>query len=903
MEIKTFFRICSFIVVILIFAISCFLASAEIKLGNFQIDKEYSAGEQISGWINISLVNEVSTNKLTDSFNNEKLLINALKNSSYIYSCIPLTCNEDYATSGEGFSSKTITLASLSQGLDSKIIGMKLTGKEAEATNFSFFISTNAPASCKNQLSIDLLDNSRINWENQNYTNENCGSELKSKCHSSETFDKWHEISESEYCEKINISKSPAFEVKAKLKKSGTATGNILARIYDSSGILGGECEIDEPTSTSGEYLSCIIEYLPKKAGEQYICIVAEEGTNPDGYYLSGGSTGEHCGLYFEGTPIINNPLSQDYEITAQAKKYAQIASFSFNNKKFEEYNGDSLTSYINDYLSEVYNSNCENSCIIPIAFAGEAQDISASNIDIEYAFLGSGGTSSDKAYELKKTPAKISLGYQKINLDSLGFKTPYQKGNYTYILNFNNSELAKENISVIEAENSKIKAIIYPRATAVAFPTLFSAYVGIDLNKSGIQFTWDFGDGSLTETSSKNKLIHSYSSVGNYTLKLTVRKDGKESINEFYINVTLPNEAINSTLKEYKERLVNVKSQIEAFPSDYQDILNNLIGIRNLESRLTEAINEYKNMDETTPDQEYIRLMSNLINEMEIPYSAEASTKSDIPLINNIEIIDLDKINILFGQRYDEDDAEEYKNAILSWSLENIKASIAHQIISVYYPSRRDDALSEFIIKITPKEEINYDSYLIVEYGADNMIMPESYREQNEEDLTGFRLELTKERIIQFTIKGEGIDVFSIPMYISPRFDELSLPYENNPRKGGFNWKLFSVSMIILIFIVLAIYILLQEWYKKNYESHLFKDRNELFNLMSFISNAKKRGMLNSKIKEALKKSGWKAEQTEYAIRKIDGKRVGMWEIPIFSRYQNKKIKEELEKRKRIVY
>ena len=82
------------------------------------------------------------------------------------------------------------------------------------------------------------------------------------------------------------------------------------------------------------------------------------------------------------------------------------------------------------------------------------------------------------------------------------------------------------------------------------------------------------------------------------------------------------------------------------------------------------------------------------------------------------------------------------------------------------------------------------------------------------------------------------------------------------------------------MIFIIF--YIILQKWYAKKYENYLFKNKNDLYNLISFIENAKKKGTDDKKILVSLKKSGWKGEQLKYIIRKYLGKRTGMFEFPI---------------------
>ena len=41
-----------------------------------------------------------------------------------------------------------------------------------------------------------------------------------------------------------------------------------------------------------------------------------------------------------------------------------------------------------------------------------------------------------------------------------------------------------------------------------------------------------------------------------------------------------------------------------------------------------------------------------------------------------------------------------------------------------------------------------------------------------------------------------------------------------------------------------------------------------------------------------------WSREQVVYAVKKLDGRRTGMWEIPVFKFLENKKVKMELEKK-----
>jgi hypothetical protein len=77
-----------------------------------------------------------------------------------------------------------------------------------------------------------------------------------------------------------------------------------------------------------------------------------------------------------------------------------------------------------------------------------------------------------------------------------------------------------------------------------------------------------------------------------------------------------------------------------------------------------------------------------------------------------------------------------------------------------------------------------------------------------------------------------------------------------------------------------------------------LFKNKNDLFNLIHFITNGLNQGLSKKSITKKLRVHGWSLEQIVYAFKKVKGKRTGMWEIPIFRIFEKRKIKKELEKR-----
>ena len=86
---------------------------------------------------------------------------------------------------------------------------------------------------------------------------------------------------------------------------------------------------------------------------------------------------------------------------------------------------------------------------------------------------------------------------------------------------------------------------------------------------------------------------------------------------------------------------------------------------------------------------------------------------------------------------------------------------------------------------------------------------------------------------------------------------------------------------------------------------NHVTSLTRDLAGNVTAVSNAKNQKLSNEEIKTRLKKSNWRGEQIDYAIKKFEGKRIGMWEIPIFSRREKRILKEEMMKRnpRRVVY
>ena len=73
----------------------------------------------------------------------------------------------------------------------------------------------------------------------------------------------------------------------------------------------------------------------------------------------------------------------------------------------------------------------------------------------------------------------------------------------------------------------------------------------------------------------------------------------------------------------------------------------------------------------------------------------------------------------------------------------------------------------------------------------------------------------------------------------------------------------------------------------------------DDIYNLIHFIYNARQTGNEDNSTRKKIIDNGWNREQASYAFKKADGKRTGMFEIPIFRSIEKRKILEEMEKRR----
>jgi len=482
------------------------------------------------------------------------------------------------------------------------------------------------------------------------------------------------------------------------------------------------------------------------------------------------------------------------------------------------------------------------------------------------------------------------------LDLDGV-FKVPFEKGDYDFELTLDNEEVFSEEIEVLDIP---LIISISPKNTNALVETEFTALISGNQNLS---YIWDFGNGDFEETDIEF-VKYAYPETGKYNLTLTIENELGESSKKFEINVNFSKQSVISKINDLNSSLNKIEKSIKNL--SYQNEIKNKIDFDNIKKELTKEKTAYEKADNNS---EYLEIM-NRLNEIEIPSSANYQEKiKNSGFIPDSMQIDLDLADSLV------DTTSDYDAKIISWIKNNLNLTISIKEYYAIYDEK--EVLFSYvdlnIIKKNPEKiylVINKDSSL----SENNIKFLKDYDEKENTD--SFVIEITGNKEIEFLYPSE-IEIDQIPVYILANLgddvsdeivcnqngiceEELGEDYENCREDCKPIGKTI-IYLFILLLIAFIIYIFLQEWYKRYYENRLFKNKNELFNLINFMNNAKNQGIDEKAIFDKLKKNKWKSEKINYAWRKLNGKRTGMWEIPIFKWLEKRKVAKELMKREQI--
>lgn len=863
--------------ILMLFLLLNFL-TASFQKGNplSNVKSSYAYNENLVGWINLSIVNE--SNSKYFFFNNQNITLKTLLEANELiagadYTCSNSLCEDDYQTSDIGFATKEITLASEERAL----LGFKIINSQdfSSLKNLLLGINSSAAESCNNQLQIDLLDDGIIDWENKKVSNNFC-IEKNYGCYSSGALIADYINMGEKYCGKINLSRSPGLFAGAKLSGSGEATFTITFNeenscdiVFSSSGELN--CDLNTSIETSDQYTFC----LNKKSGDGNYKIYFEDNS-PCGYIAD-----------------VSADNSMDFSIFASPKKYAAIES------QLIPLNDSTTINEVESYLSEIYASDCSNGCVIPIKITSKtAQKINLTSATIIY----NGVYSNNTLYNLEKFSAKISFPFTLLNLDNSGFKVPGTTGKSNLSLKFGDTEITKLSINVLSVP---IITSFSPLEAGAGINTDFNILASGNIT----YYVLDFGDNTTEITTTNNLIRHNYEKIGEYEVQLWAYNSQGSTNKNFTLNVVSPKNYINSSLQSLTKKVANLTSQANSF-TGVNSAIKNILNLSATETKIASLKTRYNSAGE---DPEAYIAIAQELSSIELPLTIKKGNRFKGRFFLSGETLSIADIKTLTSEESSIPE-QNLKNAIFEWYLNSLNVNLTSEEYSaVYYPNNSEFLLAYIKLEIKPTQNTG-DSYVIINApsSAIEAITPVTLQEISSTS-SGFSTNLDSAKTLEFTIKTQ-INILEPPIYITPKLSSLKLvanltECNNNGKcESGENTetcpndckskKPLIIWLIIIFVIFLILYIICQEWYKRRYEDYLFKDKNDLYNLIYYIKNSEKTGVSRNDMNYKLKERGWDSEQITFAYKKFKGKRTGMWEIPIFKSFENRKVAEEIKAR-----
>lgn len=848
----------------LVFAFAVFLiagifASYSIGSPKHSIKEIYSKGAFIQGPINISFSNESGNSLFSDSNGNSIKLIDLLETDSrHNYNCYPDDCNFYYsATNGQ--QTKTIDFTSKNE----TFTGFKLTGELSGINSVNFKIESPAERNCNNQLKIDLFNDGVFEIGNYKSHAEDCGTIKNYGCFNSSQTQKTEWELNDRFCQGIKLPEAPGFVLGAWVKnESGTLnlTMELFTKDGEPLGDEGAMCYLPAPTSQEGE-VSCEINYLVTKENDYYACVYPRGNGK---YWVRGYRYIDECGFYGNPVPDETPYALQFYAIP---KKFAAIGTLTITNNLSS---GETLADLISEYIDEKNSGlDCGNQgCVIPIRLvSGVSQSVTLKELTLSYEQSDGAVTSEKNFFDVAETPPLITATKQNIYLDKGNFSVPNSVGPYYFKLYFKNSLLFSKRV---EVQKGVSILSVYPLKTARAFATDFNA----NLDGNASKYEWDFGDNSTIETTTTGGITHTYSSVGNYTLLLKIEDNqGISSSRSFQVEVGSVGTILKSLINQTRNDLNRITSNLSGYDSFSSDAIKKILNSDETEQKLTKIELDYNLISANGTESDYDALLVRII-EINIPNYIYRSLDSE-PLTFYPEKadIDLDVLTSVGGGDYG-DLEDEYKDAILSWNLENIDMKISIDGFSANYGSQDSTLLNTLELDI---DDLGSEgtSYLFIQ----SMTGMQFKNNSNfSEDSGYYYKEFSGDEIVEF-YTTQSISFESLPIFISPAITSLNVISDDEPTKqeNEFNWMLFGIAIGGVVLLGIIIYFYLKSWYKNKYESHLFKNKNDLYNIVNYIQNARQQGKQEKEIISDLKKANWGSEQINYVMKKFKGKKVGL--------------------------
>ncbi len=855
---------------LILFSFNFILAfsSDDFELYNSTISNSYQIGNSISGILNLS-ASDVSANSYLESNLGGKIkIIDLLLLNDIPVSCREYGCSEIFETDNDGQGYGSI------ENPANNYLGFAIKSeKDVSITNIFFNISSNFGLSKNIPLKLNFFDSLNWSWET---VSNNFTSGISFGCYDDQSpIKSLKNLRDTEYCEKItNLQGLGAYKVGAKLK--GTGTELMQVRIENQDGDFGEDysCTFDADTDEE-----CLIEFdkeeIPQ-TGDYFICIKSKDNNKQYEIYSENNAQDKLCGYY--GGLSENDQTEIDYALFIKMPYYA-----SSDNMKLENDFFDDFPEIMNNYAKMRYPSSdsssgadCSKECVFPISVSGTNQIFNLSSLSLEYdAHNGAGDT--NLIFNVSDTPPKIKFnGSLEISLANLSVKKLNEK---KLILTLDGEKIYESPVEVILA--ASINDLEYESPIA-GFSTEFKIIT--NSSKKITKYVWDFGDGT-SETTTVNKIKHIYKNVTTFDLKVSVTNSDKiTSFKIFKIFAKSPGTILNKTIKEKKDLINNFTKGLKDFNIWEKEYIKKLLNLQDGIQKLNYLEKERKT---TASDSKYVQIALEL-NKIIIPTKISKINEVEEPLFLDSKSINPEPLRKI-SSKEGEGTNQDYSISISEWQRKNINGTLKKKKFKIYGDDEKTFLIDFIDFEIYSNAENK--SYIIF----DDENLQSNIKFQKKEGYSYLALSPKEKK--KFTV---GLsDEESLITYVAPDISELNynMPVEAcnhdlvcGPGENYKNcrsdckpfWKTL-IFLIILIFLSLMIYTIIQGWYTYSYESRLFQDHSQLYNLVNYVDNMTVRRKTEGEIRKSLSRQGWSQEKINYAIKKSKGRNTGMFElIPI---------------------
>lgn len=861
-----------------------FTSAFSINVTSVAIKNESGIDEPLTGTFHLEL-QDISANAIIKSELGEYPLREFLKSNNQPFACETFSCTDSLATTNNGEISKQITATPTE-----KIFGLVTTGKGSSAQNFTIGLSSTF--SEKDQIPLTIQVGSYVWKYEKPSTDFNNPKAVTYGCFNQTASHIESLISSAPYCEKINLTSSKSYLLGANISGSGVA--DFVMTLKDSFLQDIASCNFSRQFPTSyTDQSNCTIKFENSiESGEYYVCIKSLAETSS--YNLKRENTGTNCGFYNSIVPGLIN----DYSIYVKTPKYASSSGSIELSPEFKQMSANA----INSYIQSRYSSDCSNGCVMPLKIIGDNISLAISSINLIYNSLD-GATIANKIYETASETTKTgfdgTLALEKLDWK---FASNGQK-NITIYINDDGEEKKVLNATVFIKQLPIISGI-YPTSLPAGIPITF--YANIQNKGNFSNYNWDFGDNTTLITNT-SYAIHTYENISSYNLTLTFGSGNYIASKSFSVETISPESYLDTTIASKKTNLEQFNSELSGFSAFIKSYFTTLINPSSYQTAL-DGIETVRVV--TFASEEFLKIAKDLV-QIKVPASIKSSNKKTAELIYNYNLIDPSIIAKITSE--DITSTEPYKQKILAWQIKNIDSKITREEITVL---NEDNSIRNLITsyKIELGSKSENKSYFVIQENPNKLTIESGAQTANIEDrATVIELDGGNKLTFSFLINGSANPI----MFISPSLNELPVPKadpncnkdsvcdSNENYKTCRNdcypiWPTIIWTLVVLILIII-IYTILQVLYKIRYENYLFRNRNDLFNLISFINNAHIKTTSDKEITKTLASQGWSEEQITYALRKAEGKNSGMFEIIPIERilaHSEKKKAEEVKNR-----